>query len=350
MVAQAGLGVPAVTPAGEEQHSKRLAGATGRALHSAAVGSGPLVGGPGLASGGGGPGASGSRVEVPPQLVYHVLRDKELRLKLQQQGLPVDGKRQDWVERYAGYRRWVQAELDKGSRSSPAALLATFLRHQRHQAAARRTSPSLGLLQQVVDLTGPRLHCSTHGSSGSGAAGAVSAVGQQAGLPGQAEGDCGVDVVELPDDDGDEEGRQGVVQHVGKVDGRGRGPTHSHQDLISQVLERMQRQKRLRSQEREQYGSSLTPGQQPRHNALGQHHLLPPGAPTAASGLHRLPGSMGPGQAVGAAALPGHPPVGCGALHAPASQGQTLVGGCMGQALQLSLLYEELEEDVDGDA
>ena len=40
------------------------------------------------------PKPSGPRAEVPPNLVFYVMKDKELKGKLQQQGLPVDGSRQ----------------------------------------------------------------------------------------------------------------------------------------------------------------------------------------------------------------------------------------------------------------
>lgn len=46
----------------------------------------------GGARSGGGAGGRGT-VEPPPKLLFHLLKDKELKAKLQQHQLPVDGKR-----------------------------------------------------------------------------------------------------------------------------------------------------------------------------------------------------------------------------------------------------------------
>lgn len=96
----------------------------------------PRVAGPGRVS------KNQPKAEVPPKLCYSLLKDKELRKKLQDLGLPTDGKRQDLIVRYSGFRSYVQAHVDGGGCSSPEKLVRSYLLELKHKAVARASAPT----------------------------------------------------------------------------------------------------------------------------------------------------------------------------------------------------------------
>ncbi|GAX83014.1 hypothetical protein CEUSTIGMA_g10441.t1 [Chlamydomonas eustigma] len=84
------------------------------------------------------------KVAIPPKLVFNLISDKELKKKMNMLGLPTDGKKQDWVDRYQAYRRFLQVKIDEGlNYLSAGQLLGKFLAQQRQQDDAKRSAPRL---------------------------------------------------------------------------------------------------------------------------------------------------------------------------------------------------------------
>lgn len=92
-------------------------------------------------------------LQPPPKLCFQLMKDSQLKTKMQSLGLPVTGKRQEWIERYMNYRRYIESLNDKGENLTSGQALRKFLAEDRKLQSARNADPQLRSID--MGLTAP---------------------------------------------------------------------------------------------------------------------------------------------------------------------------------------------------
>jgi hypothetical protein len=115
MAAAAAAAVAAAPPPAAAPLAARLGRQPPRAAAGRPAG-GSRAGSKGASKGAAAGGAEA--LEVPSKLCYHLLTDAQMRKQLRKVGLPLDGKRVEWQERYQNYR-WGGGLLRPGVWSGP---------------------------------------------------------------------------------------------------------------------------------------------------------------------------------------------------------------------------------------
>ena len=94
-----------------------------------------------------------NQISVPPKIIFTLLGDRDLKQRLKELGLSLEGKRQDWEARYQCYRRYIQTKIDEGAKMTMAQLRSSFALQEKQLLAARTIKPKL--TRESAEAGGP---------------------------------------------------------------------------------------------------------------------------------------------------------------------------------------------------